>query len=68
MEHAEETDLGAQMFGIASGLDQGFGAEAQQQRVEEFLILQCEGRQQTRNRENDVSIGYRQKFFLPALA
>ena len=63
MEHAEEADLGAQEFGIAGDLDQRFSAEAQQQRVDEFLVLQCELCQETRHRENDVSIGDGKKFF-----
>jgi hypothetical protein len=32
MEHAEEPDLGAQVFGITSCLDERFGTEAEQHR------------------------------------
>ena len=63
MEHAKETDLGTQMFGITSGFDEGFGTEAQQHRVDQFLVLECELRQQARHGEDDVSVGHRKKFF-----
>ncbi len=57
MEHAEEADLGAETFGIASDLDQRCSAGAEQQTVDDFLVLQCQGCQETRHRENDVSVG-----------
>jgi hypothetical protein len=66
MEHAEETDLGAQVFGIAGNLDQRFSTETEQQRVDQFLVLQCERRQEMGHGEDDVGIGDGQKFF-PAL-
>src|SRR5271165_2639484 len=40
VQHAEETDLGAQMSGIASHFEQGCGAGAKQQVVDELLVLQ----------------------------
>lgn len=39
MEHAEEANLGTQVFGIAGDLDQSFSAQTQQQRVNELLVL-----------------------------
>jgi hypothetical protein len=42
VEHTEEADLGAEMFGIASDFEEGFGAGLQQEVVEEFLVLQGE--------------------------
>jgi hypothetical protein len=33
------------MFGIASDFEEGFGAGLQQQMVQDFLVLQGEGRQ-----------------------
>jgi hypothetical protein len=45
VEHTEEADLGAEMFGIASDFEEGFGAALQQQIVQDFLVLQSERRQ-----------------------
>lgn len=42
VEHAEETDLGAEMSRIASDLKQGLGAGVKEQVVDEPLVLQCE--------------------------
>src|SRR5271167_2766839 len=39
VQHAEETDLGAQMSGIASDFEQGCGAGAEQQVIDELLVL-----------------------------
>ena len=64
MEHAEEADFGAESLGIAGDFDQRFGAEAQQHRVDELLILQCELCQRTGHGENDVGIGDGKEFFL----
>ena len=45
VEHTEEADLGGEMFGIASDLEEGFGTGLQQQMVQDFLVLQGERRQ-----------------------
>ena len=66
MKHAEEANLGAEVFGIAGNLDQGFGTETEQQCVDQFLVLQCERRQEMGHGEDDVSVGDGKKFF-PAL-
>jgi|SRR5437660_286306 len=42
MEHTEEADLGSNVPGIAGDLQQGFGAGAKQQVVDQTLVLQCE--------------------------
>ncbi len=39
VQHAEETDLGAQMSRIASNFEQSFGAGAEQQVVDNLLVL-----------------------------
>ena len=62
MENAEESDVGSEMFGIPSDFDQGFRAGAEQQIVNELLILQCERRQETRKREDDVNVARWQQF------
>ena len=45
VEHTEETDVGAEMFGIASDFEEGCGTGLQQEMVQEFLVLQGERRQ-----------------------
>jgi hypothetical protein len=42
MEHAEETDLGSKMPGIAGYLKQGLSAGVKEQVVDEPLVLQRE--------------------------
>ncbi len=41
MEHAEESDLGSEMGGIARDLQQGFCAGPEQQTVDDLLVLEC---------------------------
>lgn len=62
MENAEEADVGPEMFGIASDFDQRFSAGAEQQIVDHFLILQCQGRQEMRQREDDMNVARREEF------
>ncbi len=57
VQHAEETDLGAQMSGITSHFEQGCGAGAKQQAVDELLVLQGEWCQFPRQSENDMHVG-----------
>jgi len=45
VKDTEEADLGAEMLGIASDLEEGFGTGLQQQMVQDFLVLQGERRQ-----------------------
>src|ERR1035438_2140397 len=54
VQHAEETDLSAQMSGIASHFEQGCGAGAKQQVVDELLVLQGKACQFPRQSENDM--------------
>ena len=42
VQHAKEADFGAEMLGIASDFEEGFGTGLQQEMVEDFLILQSE--------------------------
>ena len=39
VQHAEETDFRAEVSGIASDFEKGFRAGAQQQAVDELLVL-----------------------------
>src|ERR1017187_9462308 len=56
-QHAEEADLGAQMSGIAGNFEQGCSARAEQQVVDDLLVLQGEGCQFPRQSENDMHVG-----------
>ncbi len=56
VEHAEEADLRAQMFGVACDFEQRFRTEPKQQVVDEPLVLQCERSQAAGQREDDVSV------------
>ena len=67
MEHAEESDLSPEAFGIASDFEECLGTETQQQPVDEFLVLQGKGCQESRHRENDVSVRDGKKLFAPSL-
>ncbi len=63
VQHAEETDLGAETFRIAGDFAQGFGTGAKQQCVNESLVLECEGCQLVGDCEDDVSVGDRKELF-----
>ena len=39
VEHTEEADLGADMFGIASDFEESCGTGLQQEMVQKFLVL-----------------------------
>jgi len=39
VEHTEEADLGAEMFGIASDFEESCGTGLQQEMVQELLVL-----------------------------
>ena len=43
MQHAEEADFGAEQSRIACEFHQGFGAEAEQKRVDELLLTRANG-------------------------
>ena len=62
MQHAEEPDLRPEMLGIASDFEQGFGTGTKEQAVEEFLVLQGEGRQPMRKGEDEVGVRGGQDF------
>ena len=48
VEHTEEADLRAEMFGITSDCEEGCGTGLQQEMVQDLLVLQGERRQFTR--------------------
>ena len=61
MEHAEEADLGSKVAWIAGDLQQGCGAGAKQQVVDQPFILQCQRSQFPRQSEDDVHVAGRQQ-------
>jgi len=67
MEHAEEADLGSKVTGIAGDLQQGFGAGAEQQVVDQSLVLQRERSQFPRQSEDDVDVASGQQLSCPRL-
>jgi hypothetical protein len=44
VEHAEEADLGPEMFGVASDLEKSFCAGTKQQTIDQFFVLQGQRR------------------------
>ena len=57
MEHAEEADFGAEMAGIAGHFEQGFGTGAEQQTVDELLVLQGQRGEPARKGEDHMDVG-----------
>ena len=61
MEHAEEPDVGSQVLGIASKFEQRSGAGAEEQIIEQPLVLKDEGGELVRHGEDDVEVRYGQQ-------
>jgi hypothetical protein len=62
MEHGEETDLGAQMFGIGGDGLQRLGRGAEENAVDRRLVLMGDGGNLFGQRQNDVKILRGEKF------
>src|ERR1035438_5262099 len=67
MEHAEEADLRAQVPRIACGLKQRGGAYAEQQAIDQPLVLESHRCQFTRQREDGMDIARWQQLPLALL-
>jgi len=71
VEHAEKADVGAEMFGIGGYGLEGLCASVKQQIVEQFFVLQGQGGEFPRHREDHMNVGRGQKLlaacFQPAL-
>src|SRR5262245_24040031 len=65
MEDAEETNRCSEMLRIASNLAERFSDGAKEQIVELGLILEGEGMQLVRQREDDVEVTGLKQFVLP---
>jgi len=66
MQDGEESDLGAQVLGIGGYLEKGFRTSAEQEVIEDFLVLQRQWGELVRESEDNMDIGNRQKFILPS--
>ena len=64
MQHGEEADFCAEVFRIASDFEKCFGAGAEQQTVDDFLVLQSQCCKLQRKCEDHVDVARRKKFFL----
>src|ERR1017187_5236233 len=64
MQHGEEADFRAEVFGIASDFEKGFCTGAEQQTVDDFLVLQSQWSKLRRKREDHMDVARREKFSL----
>ena len=62
MEHAEESDVGSQVLGIASQFEHRRGAGAVEQIVEQPLVLEDKRGELVRQSEDDVEVRNGQQF------
>ena len=62
MEHAEEADVGTEMFRIPGDFAQRFSTGPEQQIVDDLLILQGQRGEPTRKREDNMDVARRQEF------
>ena len=72
VQHAEEADIGSEVFRIACDFEECCGTGAEQKVVDNPLVLQCQWSQFVRQGEDDMHIGRGQEFaradLNPALA
>ena len=61
MEHRQKTDPGAQMLWVGGNLQQGLGRGAEQDGVNHPLVLEGQGRERLRQREDHMKVLNRQK-------
>src|SRR5258708_20279178 len=64
MQHGEEAKFRAEVSGIASDFKKCFRAGAEQQIVDDFLVLQSQQCELRRKCEDHVDVARRKKFFL----
>ena len=64
MQHGEEADFRAEVFRIASDLEKCFCTGAEQQIVDDFLVLQGQWRELRRKCEDHMDVARREKFSL----
>src|SRR5260370_30521497 len=64
MQHGEEAKFRTEVSGIASDFEKCFRTGAEQQIVDDFLILQDQWRELRRKREDHMDVARREKFSL----
>jgi hypothetical protein len=64
MEYREESDLGSEMFGFGGYFQKGFGTGAEQEVIEDPLVLQDELGELVGKGEDNMDVGDRQEFVL----
>jgi len=64
MEDGKEADVGSQVARISGYLLQGLGTGAEQEVIENLLVLQRQWGELVRESEDNMDIGHRQKFTL----
>jgi hypothetical protein len=64
MQHGEEAEFRAEVSRVASDFEKGLGTGAEQQVVDDFLILQDQWRELRRKCEDHVDVARREKFSL----
>ena len=62
VQHGEETDLRAQVFGVAGDGEQGSGHGAEQDLVDDFFVVEGDGGDLFRHGEDHVEVLHRQQF------
>src|SRR5712664_4445545 len=64
VQHGEEAEFRADVSGVASDFEKSFRTGAEQQIVDDFLILQDQWRELRRKREDHMDVARREKFSL----
>src|SRR5258708_19211189 len=64
MEHAEKPDLRAEVFGVAGKLEERSGTGAEEQVIEQTLVLQDESGELVGQGEDDVEVRHGQQLGL----
>jgi hypothetical protein len=66
VEDGEEADVSSQVARIAGNFLQGFRTGAEQEVIEDLLVLQRQWGELVRQSKDNMDIGNRQKFTLPS--
>ena len=66
VQHTEEADVSPQVARISGDLEQGLGTGAEQEVIEDLLVLQRQCGELVRQSKDNMDIGDGQKFTLPS--
>ena len=56
MEHGEETDFGAEMFGVVGNGEERCGGGAEENALDYFFVLEADGGQRFRDGEHHMEV------------